>query len=171
MTLKMLRNLCLILGLGLTVAAVSAAPFVSPHGYSVTPPPGWQINPSHVGDDVVIDYKKNVATDGTPNLRVDITPMGGAATLEALKPAVISGYTKRFPGLVVKSQTFSSLGGVRDLNLVFTEPKNGILMYLHQIYVLKNGSAYIFTAVYPERSRAKYDAPVAQMLASVRWKP
>ncbi len=163
--------LCVSLCTCLMAASASAAPFISSHGYSLTPASGWRVNPSHSpDDDVVIEHRQDAAAAGKPNFQVDVTALGGHVTLETLKPVVISDYQKKFPGLVTKSQTFSFLGGVRDLDLVFTQTRSGIPLRLHQVYVLKNGLAYIFTAAYPEKTHTKYDGAVAQMLASVRWK-
>ena len=170
-THKLLQTLCVLLFFCLSAAGVSAAPFVSRHGYSVTPPPGWIVHPGRTGgDDVVIDYTKNLAADGAPNFRVNLSPVASSVTLEALKPFVLARYARKFPGLVIKSQTFSALGGVRDLDLVLLQPRHGILLRFRQVYVLKNGFAYIFSAAYLEKAHARYDPVLAQMLASVRWK-
>ena len=57
-----LRHSCLAFCLCFAAAAASAAPFTSPHGYTVTPPPGWHSNSTGAsGNDVVI-YTDNDST-------------------------------------------------------------------------------------------------------------
>lgn len=163
-----------IIGLSLSIflAAVlaSAAPFTSPRGYSLSVPLGWKAAHGHSYNDVIFKYTKSAATDGTPTFGVKASPLPAATTLEAVKPAVIADYNKRFSHVVILSQTYSSLGGVRDLDLVSTNVMGGRALRLHQICVLRNGYVYIFSAAYLDKTHAKYDPMITQMLASVRWK-
>ena len=170
MKLKTLQSICLSLGLCFASTLASAAQFVSPRGYSFSVPPGWKAVSGHSSNDVIFRYTKSAATDGTPTFGVKSIPMPAPTTLEAVKPAVIADYNKRFSHVVILSQTYSSLGGVRDLDLVSTNVMGGLPLRLHQVCVLRNGYVYIFSAAYLNKTRTKYDPIVAQMLASVHWK-
>ncbi len=170
MNLKTLQSICFSVRLGLLAALASAAPFVSPSGYSLTLPPGWKAAPGHSFNDVIFKYAKSAATDGTPTFGVKTSPLPASTTLEAVKPALIADYNKRFSHVVILSQSYSSLGGIRDLDLVSTNVMRSLPLRLHQICVLRNGYVYIFSAAYLDRTHAKYDPMVAQILASVHWK-
>lgn len=180
MNRKAFRTACSFFTLAGCFAAPTAhaAPYISLHGYSITPPPGWHLSTtrsttrSRISYDVVFECTKNIAVDGAPNLSVDVKPIssGGGVTLERLAPAIALADTKHFPGSVIKSETYSLLGGVRDLDIVVVIRQRGTLLRFRQVFVLKSGSSYVFTAICPEKAHAKYDPAVAQMLNSVRWK-
>ncbi len=170
-----LRNVCFSFCLCLVAALASAAPFSSPHGYSLTLPPGWHVEAGGASGDS--DDRFSLAPSaahapgtGTPNMDVSAQPMQGGVALEDFKKLLGPLYKKKFPGIVIVSQTYSTVGGVRGLDTVFIKPQSGLKVRVRQIYALKSGSLYIFTAAYPEKVHAKYDPIISQMLSSVHWK-
>ncbi len=159
-------------------AAASAALYTSPRGYSLTPPLGWHLM-THLlpapdpGDNLVAFFEQKPASssDGVgPVFRIKVTPQDGV-TLEALKTEESAEKKTAFPGMTLLSQTYSSVGGVRDMDTVLVGPSAIGPIRIHQIYVMKNQSLYIFTAAFSDKLRAKYDPLFARMLASVHWKP
>ena len=176
--MKTLRSLCLAFCclafcLGLTAAGASAAPFSSPRGYSLLVPPGWRVDRSRaLGNDVAVRAGKKMDTallGFLPTLAVKILPASGF-TLNALKQPIIGAYRHAFPGFSLVSQTYSTVGGVRALDMTFTHSQNGILIRDRQVVALKNHTLYFFTTVCPDGFHAEYDPVFARTLASVHWK-
>ena len=175
MAFRPLQSLCLVFCLCFVGASVSAAPFVSPRGYSITPPTAWHLDSSgSSGNDVVIFADKNSdSPPGTPapNFGVRIGPQGKVKTLDIAKRGMIPAYRKGYPNVVLVSQTYSSVGGKPDLDTTFLIGSPGGLTRIRQVLVLKEKLVYFFTSACPDKVHAKYDPIFAQMLASVRWKP
>ena len=170
---KSLQSLCCSLALCLTAALASAAPFVSPHGYLLTPPPGWRIdNSSTSGNDLSLLAPRGSAAGLplVPAFAVKITPGSGNLTVEDLNQPLADGYRKTFAPATILSEIYSTVGGLRAINIVLTHPRNGSLVRDYQSVVIKGKSIYFFTAVCPDRVHAKYDGVFAQILASVCWK-
>lgn len=166
---KMLRAICFAVCLCLTTVLASAAPFVSAHGYTVTPPPGWVVS-SEAEDDAYFVFPAGALDGLTPSviIRVGVSPPG--MTIASLTAELVAGFKKGPPNTVILSQKSSSLGGMPDLDTVFQATKQGRRFHCRMVYVLKNKLTYIIIAASPEKTHAKYDAAVVQMLASVRWK-
>jgi|GEM_PF-3441993 len=171
---KALQSLCFSLCLCLTAALASAAPFVSSHGYILTPPPGWHTDQSgSSGNDIVIFTDKGRDSPQgvvTPNLGVRIGPQGKVTTLGIAKQGLIPLYKKGYPNVVLVSQTYSLLGGQKDLDTTFLIGEGMALTRMRQVLVIKNHLVYFFTSATPNKVHAKYDPAFAQILASVRWK-
>ncbi len=93
MGLKAFRSLCLTLCLSLAGAVVSAAPFVSTHGYTVTPPPGWTVN-TEADDDANFVYPAGALAGLTPSaiIKVGLSPAG--MTMASLTAKLVSGFKK-----------------------------------------------------------------------------
>ncbi len=172
MNTKTLRTACLSFCACLLAALASAAPFVSPHGYTLTPPAGWQVDHTSMPDNDVTIF----AGTGSPGdiLRaifgIKIVPSSSSLTLESFKPLMARELHESFPRATIVSQTYSSVGGVRALDTTFTHSKNGGLVRDRQLVVLKNRSVYFFSAVCTDKLHTKYDPLFAQMVSSVRWK-
>ena len=158
----------------LTAALASAAPFVSPRGgYSLSPPAGWRIDNSHTpGNDVTLfaPHGSAAGLSFVPVFGVKIIPGSGNLTPEDLKQPLADGYRKNFAPATILSETYSTVGGIRAIDVVFTHPRSGSMLRDHQIIVIKGKSIYFFTAVCPDKVHAKYDPAFAQLLASVRWR-
>lgn len=168
---------CVLLLLWLTVPAAHAAPFTSPHGYSLSVPAGWHIkSPSMSGDDADVVVNQQAAVGGqmtTPLFQVQFRPLdvpATAANLAAINHGALATVRQSFPDLKVLSQTSSTLGGVRDLDCVFTATANGLPLRFHEVLVMKNKGALTFTSICPRQVYPRYAAAYAQMLASVHWK-
>ncbi len=158
----------LSLSILLTAALASAAPYVSPRGYSLNIPPGWRVAPNPLPGRIRIEYKQSGSVAAA--FGVDVGPQTGDLTLEAAVPGAIAEYKRRFSKVTIKSQTFSSLGGEKDFDIVAIAVLQGHSVCLRQVGVLKNNSLYVFTAGCREKDQAKFDPTFAQILASVRWK-
>ena len=169
-----LRHFCLAFCLCIAAAAASAAPFTSPRGYMVSPPPDWHVDSTgSSGNDVVIYTHKNDGDPvGTPapNFGVRIGPQGEVTTLEFAKRGLIPFYRKGYPNLVLVSQTYSRLDKERDLDTTFLVGNSKTPTRIHQVLVLRNHQVYFFTSACAEQIHLKYDPIFAQMLASVHWK-
>lgn len=171
--MKTFRSLCLAFCLGLLTAGASAAPFASPRGYSLAVPPGWRVNRSRaLGNDAAVLAGKRADTAALgflPTLAVKILPAGGF-TLNTLKQPIITAYGHAFPGFSLVSAAYTTVGGVRALDMTFTHSEGGILIRDRQVAALKNNTLYFFTTVCPDSFHAEYDPVFARTLASVRWK-
>ena len=146
-----------------------AVPFTSTHGYTVTPPPGWTVS-SRADDDVQFIFLAG-AVDGLPpsvTIRVGASPPG--MTMASLTAMLVAGFKKGPPNTVILSQTSSSLGGIPDLDTSFVSTKQGRRFRARMVYVLKNKLTYIIIAACPEKTHARYEASITQMLASFHWK-
>jgi len=170
---KTLQAVCFSFCLWLTAALASAAPFVSPHGYSFSPPSGWKVDRSHSdGEDVsLFALQGSAALVLAPAFSVKFTPASSDITLDDLKQPLADGYRKSFSQIKILSETYTTVGGLRALSIVFTHPKDGSLIHDRQSIVLKNHFFYFFTAVCPDKVHAKYDPIFAKMLSSVHWNP
>ena len=168
-------TLLLSLSTALTAALASAAPFVSPSGgYSLTLPAGWRSYSDYRADnDATFAPSRPSAASGgmTPIVIITIAPSPPGMTMTALKSKLVPSFKRGSPHTTITSQTSSAIGGMPDLDTVFVTTKQGERVRSRIVYVLKNKFAYAITAVYPEKTHARYDLPIAQMLASVRWKP
>ena len=177
MTLKAFQSLCLTLGLGLTAALASAAPFTSSHGYSLSVPAGWHVaSPALPTDDADIALSQRVAVGNrrtTPMFQVQFRFVDArvtSANLKAINQGALFAVRQRFPDLKVLSQTFSTLDGVHDLDCVFTATANGLPLRFHEVLVVKNRGVFTFTSICPNQIYPRYAAAYAQMLSSIRWK-
>lgn len=171
--LALLLSLCAVLAAG----AASAAPFVSPHGYSMSVPAGWHIkSPSMPGDDADIAANQQAAVGRqrtTPIFQVQFRSMDSrvtSASLGAINQSALSVVRQSFPDFKVLSQTSSTLNGVRALDCVFTAMSNAVPLRFHEVLVVKNKGAYAFTSICPSQIYPKYTAAYTQMLSSVQWK-
>ncbi len=161
----------------LAASAASAVPFSSPRGYSLSVPAGWHVQPHLVaGDDANVAVNQKIAVGGRmtmPILQIQFrssdSPMT-SASLEAINQGVLSSVRQHFPDLKVLSQTRLTLGGVPDLDCVFTATTNGIPMRFHEVLVVRHNAASTFTCICPAQIYPRYAAAYAQMLASVHWK-
>ena len=167
MQVNILRVCCYVC-LCLMAAAASAAPFVSSHGYTVTPPPGWAVN-SVAEDDANFVFPAGVLEGLTPSviIKAGVSPLG--MTMASLTAKLVLGFKTGPPHTVLLSQTSSSLGGVPDLDTIFAATKQGRRFRCRMVYVLKNKFTYIIIAAYPEKTHARYDVSITHMLASFHW--
>jgi hypothetical protein len=168
---------CFSLFFCLTAASVYAAPFVSPHGYSLSVPAGWHVkSPSMPGDDADIVVNRQVAVGDkmtTPMLQVQFRPINDTVitpSLVDLNQAILAGVRLSFPNLKVLSQTNSTLDGVRAIDCVFIGTTNGVPLRFHEVLVVKNKKAFTFTVLCPSQVYPRYAAAYAQMLSSIHWK-
>ncbi len=156
-----------VIGLGCCLAS----PVTSPKGYSLTPATGWFTDQSGrvPGDDLTTFTKPDKGTEIKLGVRVTKAPNN--INLEGAKQFVNKQYPKQFTHWTLVSQTFSSLGGVRDLDTtatcLFGSPARQ--MRVRQVIVIKAGSLYFFTSGVPEDDHAQYDKAVSATLRSVRW--
>ncbi len=159
--------LALLVCLG-TAHTVQAAPFVSPHGYSITPAPGWAVNKSGMmGADVII-YTRAVG-GFAPNLDVVITPTKLGQTLEQAQAEVTKGYSELLPQGKLVRTGYETVDNVRGLVVVGTYLQGVQRLAGYEVIVIKHGKAYTFVGVVPEALQARYAPAFAQMLRSVRW--
>jgi hypothetical protein len=168
---------CFSLCFCLTAASVYAAPFVSPHGYSLSVPAGWHVkSPSMPGDDAEIVVNQQVAVGHqmtTPMFQVQFRPINYPVTslsLKEINQGVLSSVRQSFPDLKVLSQTNSTLDGVRAIDCVFIAAANGVPLRFHEVLVVKNKKAFTFTVLCPSQVYPRYAAAYAQMLSSIHWK-
>ncbi len=173
---KLFFSFCLVLTAACLAPAI-AAPFVSPHGYTMTVPADWHIkSPSMPGDDVDVVINQQVAVEhqmATPIFRILFRPVNypvTSASLEGINRGVLSAARQSFPDLKVMSQTFSALNGVRDIDCIFTATANGLPLRFHEVLVIKNKKAFTFISICPNQVYPRYAVAYAQMLGSVRWK-
>ncbi len=82
----------------------------------------------------------------------------------------LSPLRQRYSDLKVLSRASLALGGVRDIDCVFTATVNGIPVRFHSVQVLRHLAVATFTCICPVQVYPKYAAAYAQMLASVHWK-
>lgn len=151
----------------------SAAPFVSPGGYSLALPAGWRAAPNRIkGEDAAFYLPQPGSAPGTmmPNMNIRILPGACKMTLAAMKLYVNANKKTLYSGMHLVSQTDSFLGGVRDVDIVLIDPQHGEPIHVHQIFALKSNSLYIISLGYSEDQHAQYEPVILQMLASFRWK-
>ena len=168
----------LVLAGCLAATTAGAAPFSSPRGYTLSVPAGWHVRTHPApGEDANIVVNRQAAVGHrmtTPTFQIQfrsIDPRITSADLKTLNEGVLSTVRQSFPDLKVLSQTSSTLGGVRDLDCVFTATASGISMRFHEVLVIRRGSAFRFSSFCPSQVYPKYAPAYAQMLSSVRWKP
>lgn len=174
MNTKPLRSICFSLLLCLMSAFASAAVFTSPGGYSLTLPTGWRAAPDRIkGEDAAFFLPQPGTAPGTmmPNVNIRILPGARKMTIATMKSFLNVNMKKLYPGTRIVSKTESSLGGVRDVDIVLRDSQHGEPIYIHQICVLKNNSLYIISTGYPEGQYAQDEPAIARMLASFHWKP
>lgn len=168
MRIKNIQTVCCSVSLCLMAAFASAAPFVSTHGYTVTPPPGWAVS-SEAGDDAYFVFPAGALNGLTPSviIRVRVSPSG--MTTASLTAKLVAGFKRAPPNTVILSQKSSSLGGLPDLDTSFQATKQGRRFHCRMVYVLKNKFTYIIIAAFPEKTHARYEASITHMLASFHW--
>lgn len=151
-----------------TVHGTLAAPFVSPHGYSVAPAPGWQANHSGLmGSDVIIFTR--AAGGFAPNLNVVIVPAQPGQTLEQGQAQIAAMYPHAFTQFHMVKTGYEPVGSLRALLVVGTYVQGTSHLSMRQDIVLKNGKVYTFTCTVPLAMQARYAPAFSQMLHSVRW--
>jgi hypothetical protein len=150
----------------LTALAASAAPFVSPKGYSFTPAPGWQVSRDYPKTDIAV--LGPVYGKFRPNLNVTITQAEPGETLEEGQKAIAHIYPRIFTGFQMISSTIVK-GHPDTLNVTCRCRQIGQMLRMRQMVVLKANHVYTFTCIAPEAAHARYEAEFAQMLNSVKW--
>lgn len=145
-----------------------AAPFVSPHGYVLTPTPGWAVNRTGMmGTDVLVYIR--VPGGFAPNLNVVITPAPPGQRLDTALPQIKAIYPKMFTGFQMGQTGYGTLGGVRALTLTGTYQQGANRLSMRQAIAIRSGHVYTFTCTEPVAMRARFDPAFTQMLASIRW--
>ncbi len=150
------------------VPRAQAAPFVSPHGYSIAPAPQWQANRSGLmGSDVIIFTR--AAGGFAPNLNVVIVPAQPGQTLEQGQAQIAAMYPHAFTQFHMVKTGYEPVGSVRALLVMGTYVQGTSHLSMRQDIVLKNGKVYTFTCTTPVALQARYAPAYSQMLHSVRW--
>jgi len=159
----------ILLTFALLMTAAVAKTHTSKKGYSVAIPKGWTVDTSKMmGTDVIFLAKP--LNSFRANLNVITTPSNGQ-TLAQVKAQINSTYPGVFNTYKKLAQGNTKIGGFTALYLTATH-KTGSpnkLLRMHQVFVLRKGSAYIFTCTASNADYAKSDAAFEMALASVKW--
>jgi len=151
-----------------TVSTARAAPFVSPHGYTLAPAPGWTVNRSGMmGTDVLVYIR--VPGGFAPNLNVVITAAPPGGRLDTALPQIKAVYPRMFTGFQMGQTGYGMLGGVRALTLTGTYQQGANRLSMRQAIAIHSGHVYTFTGTVPVSMQARYAPAFTQMLGSVRW--
>jgi hypothetical protein len=165
-----LRHLLFVFFLSalLTMQRAQAAPFVSSHGYSFTPAPGWRVNTSGMmHSDVIVLAPSEGAF--TSNFSVLLSPALPGQTLEEGQQQIGMLYPKAFTDFKMLSSTIGNLGGVKALDLFGSYRQGTERLWMRQALVLREGKVYTFTCTSTVATHARYDAAFTKMLQSVHW--
>lgn len=144
---------------------VSAAPYKSPNGYTVTPPAGWTTSHGTPGTEVVFMSR----TRENINVVTQAVPKG--TSLEAARTQTIALLKRMMTNYKVLGQGNSTLGGQRAAVLVsgYTLSQPPIKLRAYQSFTIRNGKLYVFTCTARESSYAKFNGAFMRTLSSVRW--
>jgi hypothetical protein len=167
---NLLRSLLFVFFVGalLTAQSARAAPFVSSHGYSFTPAPGWRVDRGGMMHTDVIVFAPAI-DKFSPNFNVLFSPAPAGQMLEVIQQQVATMYPRMFKGIKVISSTIGNLGGVKALDLFASYPAGTKTLRMRQAIVIYKGHVYTFTCTSPEATHVRYDDAFTHMLESVRW--
>ncbi len=160
-------SLCFAMTL-LAITMVSAAPFVSPNGYSLTPAAGWRlVRNGFPGADVVVlglAYGRF-----KPNLNVVVTFAKPGETLQHTQRQIRPDYPHMFNRFKLLSCETSTLHGLPVLNVLGVYQQGTHWQRIRQFCFERGHRSYWFTCTGPEPSPASYEEAFTQMLHTIRW--
>lgn len=159
-----------LLTIALLMTAAVAKTYTSKKGYSIAAPSGWTIQSNDSGNPEAIFIDKPI-NGIRPNINVVVTPSAKGQTLAQLKTQINSLYPRVFNSYKKLAQGNTKLGGVAGIYITaihkMGSPK--ALLRMHQVFVLRKDSAYIFTCTSSDADYSKSDAAFKNALASVKW--
>lgn len=154
----------------LMVVVVTAKPFRSAKGYTITPPANWHLEKSgFMGTDVV--FYAQPMHNFAANINVVVTKAPPKANLESGLVVLNAMYPHVFTGYKRLAQGYTSVDGTRAfyntaLQKPGTPPRQ---LRMHQVVALKNGLNYTFTCTCLATDYAQSSAAFATALKSIRW--
>jgi hypothetical protein len=167
--------------LSVVVAAASAAcalsactrhaGFRSEQGYSLMPPPGWEVSTkSQPTLDVVARAPRE--NNFNANLNVTVTGAESGATPDAALQQIQQVYPRIFQDYRMASHAVVPVDGTRALDVTgsYTLPGTGQRIWLRQVIAAHGGKNYAFSCTALDDSHARYAPLFSSSLASIRWR-
>ncbi len=144
---------------------VSAAPYRSANGYTITPPAGWTTSHGTPGTEVVFMSKTR------ENINVVTVAVPKSVTLEQARAAGVAQMRRVMTNYKVLGQGYTTLGGQRAAVLVsgYMLSQPPIKVRAYQAFAIHNGKLVAFTCTAREATFGKYNSAFMGALSSVRW--
>jgi hypothetical protein len=176
MTLKLRLLSCMMLALLVvftTTGPALAAPYVSPSGFTLTPPNWTRLNSN--GAEAI--FTAPPSHQFAANINFVTTPVPPSSKANAkvlfsdLMAEIKTAYSQKFYHYKNLSEGKTIVAGAPAMQLTATYQleKPVRTVQVHQIYVLKNAQFYIFTLTSLPVNFAQNDAAFATMLRTVHW--
>ena len=156
----------LILAVAALAPAASAAPYVSPAGYRITPPAGWTTNLKEAADGHVYFDSPSTAEIGEFD-----SPLDSGETVAGDMAQLVASLKKHFPDFKLISQRAGTLGGVpdREMEATYTTGTKHLPLHFRQVIASHGGRMYGFSLTETRALFAQTNTLFDKSLRTVQW--
>jgi hypothetical protein len=167
------RMMFVLLAVLMTGGTAQAAPYVSPSGFTLTPPDWTRLNSN--GAEAIFTAPPIHRFAANINFVSSPAPRSSYVSVKTLFAELMaqtkSSYSQKFPHYKNLSESKTSVAGAPAVQLISTIQvgKPMRMVQIHQVYALNNGQFHIFTLTSLPVNFAQNDAAFAAMLRTVKW--